>query len=319
MIFIAGLRTPDSTPDSDHYEMMYYGKTNKILEGLQEPSFRFICSVLNSFSFGVNSLFFTYAIISICLHLSLFWKISKDPLLILTIYISYYYMMHDMVQIRAGVSAGFFLWAIYFYVEEKKKYALLTILLGALFHYSALAGLVLFLCGNNNIIPQWQRSILYAIIPVGLVVYFLQIDFSYLIPEQLGGTKLMAYRDLRDKGLEDDICGWPLEINILIWMNFILFYASIFYHDYLVKHCKYVTVAIKIQAVGFIFLLYLNGVSKVLGNRMNDYFSVASVILWAASIYAFYPKLYGKIISNFISTFRFFSSMIAYALSLLWM
>jgi hypothetical protein len=57
----------------------------------------------------------------------------------------------------------------------------------------------------------------------------------------------------------------------------------------------------------------------VLGNRMNDYFSVASIILWTASVYAFRPKLLSKILSNAISTLRFITSMLGYALSLLWM
>ena len=50
---------------------------------------------------------------------------------------------------------------------------------------------------------------------------------------------------------------------------------------------------------------------------MNDFFSIASIILWSASIYAFYPRIVGIAISNFISTFRFVSSVIAYALALL--
>ena len=94
---------------------------------------------------GVNALFMTYAFISIVIHLPALWKLSKLPLLTLTIYISYYYMMHEMVQMRAGVAAGLFLWAIYFYVEKKKLMSLACILVGFLFHYSAAAGLVLFL------------------------------------------------------------------------------------------------------------------------------------------------------------------------------
>ena len=319
MILIAGLRAVDSTPDSDIYELMYYGKDNRIVAGTTEPSFVFICSVLNSLSLGVNALFFTYAIISISIHLPFFFKFSKIPFVTLTIYISYYYMMHDMVQIRAGVAAGFFLWAIYFYVEQKNKYALAAILLGVLFHYSAAAGLIIFFVGNSNRLPLWQKSIMYAIIPVGIIFYFSRFDLSSFIPDELGGSQLMAYRKLKDKGIEDDYGGWPLEINILIWMNMVLYCACICYHDYLVKHCKYVTVAIKVQTIGFCCLFFLNGVSKVLGNRLNDFFSVSTIILWTASVYAFYPRLISKIISNLISTVRFVTSMLAYALSLYFM
>lgn len=316
MILIAGLREVGSTPDTDAYEDMYYGKY-AITELITEPSFLFISSILKSFSLGVGALFMTYAIISIPLHLSVLWKMSKLPLLTLTIYISYYYMMHDMVQIRAAVASGLFIWAMYHYVERQKLYALGCILIGILFHYSAAAGLVLFLLREE--IPQWQKYVLYSIVPLGLVAYFTDLDISYLVPEELGGAKLMAYRELKETGLENDQAGWALEVNILIWMNIVLYYASIYYREYLTKQCKYVPIAIKVQAVGFCCLFFLKGVSKILGNRLNDYFSVASIILWTASAFAFYPKILGKIINNVISSIRFVTSMIAYALSLLFL
>ena len=317
MILIAGLREVGSTPDSASYEEMFYAKEGDLMVLLREPSFTFIVDMLHSLALGVNALFFVYAILSIPLHLTFFWKVSKLPFLTLTIYLSYYYMMHDLVQIRCAVASGLFLWAIYLYVEKKKVYALVCILLGILFHYSAAAGLVIFMFSNR--LPQWQRWVLYAIVPVGLVAYFTHFDVSMLIPDELGGLKLMKYRNMRDKGIEDDQQGWRLEINILIWMNFVLYYASIYYHDYLVKHMKHVTIAIKLQAVGFLFLFFAYSISKVLGNRMNDYFSVVSILLWTASYYAFRPQILSKILNNAISTVRFITSMLGYALSLLWL
>lgn len=317
MVLIAGLREVGSTPDTDAYEEMFYAKDNNLMIVLTEPSFTLLSSFLRSFSLGVNSLFMVYALISVPIHLTALWRLSKRPLLILTIYISYYYMMHEMVQIRAGVAAGLFLWAIYFYVNNKKTYSLIAILAGAFFHYSAIAGLIIFLL--NNKLPQWQKIVLYSIVPIGIIFYFAQIDLSMLLPDELGGQKLEKYREMRERGLEDDIQGWRFEINILIWMNIVLYYASIYYHDFLVKHCKYTTIAIKLQAVGFCFLFFANGISKVVGNRMNDYFSIVTMILWAASTYAFYPQLFSKIINNTISTIRFITSMLSYALSLLYL
>ena len=161
MIVISGMREVGSTPDSDAYEAMYYAKDGDITILLTEPSFSLIVSFLQTFSFGINGLFFAYAILSIPIHLSAFWRISRIPLLTLTIYISYYYMMHEMVQIRCGVASGLFLWAIYFYTENKKFLTLLFILLGIFFHYSAAAGLVIFFF--NNKLPRWQKMILYSI------------------------------------------------------------------------------------------------------------------------------------------------------------
>ena len=169
MICVAGMRAVGSTPDTDVYELMYYGKTNVILAKATEPTFTAIASVLNDMSLSVNALFFTYAVISVPIHFAAFWKLSKLPLLTITIYLSYYFMMHEMVQIRVGVAAGLFLLAVYYYVEKRKKMALLFILIAVSFHYSAAAGLIIFLL--NDKISRWQKVILYSIIPVGLVIF----------------------------------------------------------------------------------------------------------------------------------------------------
>lgn len=317
MIFIAGLREVGSTPDTEAYEDMYYGKFAMVLEDVTEPSFLIISEVLNSFSFTVMALFFTYAIISVPVHLGAFWRMSRMPLTTLLIYISYYYMMHEMVQIRAGVASALFLWAMCFYAEGRKWLSLSFVLFGTFFHYSAITGLVLFLMTDK--LENWHKYILYSLIPVGLVAYFGGLDISYLVPETLGGDKLMHYRELKDSGIENDQAGWQLNVNLSIWMNFVLFYACIYYHDYIKRYCPYITISIKVQAIGFCCLFFLHGVSAILGNRLNDYFSVASVILWTCSVYGFVPRIAGKIINVVICTIRFVLSMLMYALSLLFM
>ncbi len=317
MILIAGLRAVGATPDTITYEGMYYAKDNNVTILLTEPSFNFIRNILHSFSLDVNALFLTYAALSIPLHLTAFWKISKLPFLTLTIYISYYYMMHDMVQMRCAVASGLFLWAIYCYVNNRKWLTALFIAIGILFHYSAAAGFVIFLLSDK--MTKWHKMALYTLVPIGIVVYFAHIDISSFIPDELGGAKLARYRELNEKGLDDLQEGWKFETNILIWMNIVLYYASIYYHDFLKEHFKYTTIAIKLQAVGFCFLFFVYALSKVIANRMNDYFSVASILLWTASFYAFYPKFVSRVINNAISTLRFVTSMLGYALSLLWM
>lgn len=317
MIMIAGLREVGSTPDTESYEAMYYAKEGDLTALLREPSFDIITDILQSMSLGINGLFFAYAILAVPIQLGALWKLSKIPLLTLTIYISYYYMIHDMVQIRCAVASGLFLWAIYFYVEQKKLISLLFILLGTFFHYSAIAGLLMFFFGNG--FPKWQKYILYSIVPIGIIVYFTHIDIFSIIPDEWGGLKLMKYRTMREKGLDDELAGWKFERNLLIWMNIVLYYACIYYHDYLVKHFKYTTIAIKLQGIGFCFLFFVNALSQVVGNRMNDYFSVASVLLWTASVYAFSPYIVGKIVNNVISTIRFVTSVLAYGLALLLM
>lgn len=316
MILIAGLREVGSTPDSEAYEQMFEGE-GLITEELTEPTFTIIANILKSLSLGINALFIVYAVISIAIHLPVLWKLSKFPLIMLTIYISYYFMKHEMMQIRAGVAAGFILWAIYFYAEKKKMITLGMIIMGTLFHVSAAAGLLIFLFRNK--ISYWQKYVLWLIVPVGLAAYFMEVNFSALIPDWLGGDKLALYQELKEKGIEEDMAGWPLKTNLIVWTNIVLYMACIYYSDYLTKYCKYVPIAIKMQFLGLCFLFFTHCISDVLANRMNDLFSISTIILWAASVHAFYPSIASKIISNVISILRFSSSMAAYALALLFM
>lgn len=313
MILIAGLREVGSTPDTEAYEDMFNGKYEAILEAVTEPSFTFIAYILHTLSLGITSLFFVYALLSVSIHLSAFWKISEYPLMTLTVYCSFYYMMHDLVQIRGGVAAAFFVWAIYFYQRNYKWKSFVMILLGTLFHYSAASGLIIFALGNK--LRYWEKIIMYGIIPVGLVAYFINLDISYLIPDSIGGAKLEAYRQLKEYGLDEDQAGYPLKYHVVIWMNIILYLVSLSFSDYLSKKAKYFVVSLKLQAIGFSCLFFLNGVSAVLATRLNGFFSTASIFLWTSFIYLFTPLYVGKLINSIINLFRFTVSALFFALS----
>jgi hypothetical protein len=319
LILIAGTRTIYDTPDSLEYETMFYeAGTGTIMDMTNEPTFRFFSVTLSNMGFGVNTLFFLYAAISVPLHMVGLWKMSKLPFFTLAIYLSYYYQMHDLVQMRCSVASALFLFAFYFHGEGKKLYALLCIVIGIFFHYSAAAGILIFLL-NNQELKQWQRWVAYCIVPIGLIVYYSGLDISYIVPEGLGGDKLDAYRKLKESGIEDGLAGWDLKGNLVIWLNILLFYVAIIYRNTLEEHCKYIHLGIKILAIAFLCLFFLHNVSAVLASRLCDYFEVVMIILWTAVVYLFTPMLAGKILVNFITTVRFVLSMLFYAMAQLTM
>lgn len=55
------------------------------------------------------------------------------------LYISFYFVLHEMTQIRAGVVSALFLLAVYYIAKKEKRKALLLIIVGSFFHYSSLA------------------------------------------------------------------------------------------------------------------------------------------------------------------------------------
>lgn len=315
MILIAGMRDIYDTPDSDNYERMYYSA--KTLEsGLREPSFTIISYYLSSLGFGINALFFTYAIISIPLRLNIIWKMSQMPLVTLAIYISHYYQLHDLIQIRTAVASALFLFAIYYRVQKKNKLAILSLIIGTLFHYAALAGFIIFLF-NNKPLKQYQQIILYAIVPLGVIFYFAGFDIASFIPDEFGGNRLAVYRQLKDKGIEDEQAGWIFYKNPLVLTNICLYYGCLIYHRYLTNYDKFLPIMLKIMALAFVCMLTLENISSVLASRLNEYFEIVSIFMWTTAIYAFTPQLYGKILVNVISTARCFACMLFYTIGYL--
>lgn len=315
MIMIAGLRSVDSTPDSADYEDKFLNSgSGTVIDEADEPTFKFFSAVLSGMGLGVNSLFFVYALIAIPLHLLAIWKFTKTPFMTLGIYLSYFYMMHELVQIRVGAGVGFFIWAVYYRAKSKNLLALALVLIGVTFHYSIAAGLVIFGLSNKPL-KTWERYLYYAVVPLGLAAYFVNLDFSHLVPDTLGGDKLALYREMKDKGLEENLAGYPLKFHLVIWLNFIMYYFAIYYEDIYRKYIPETTLCIKIQAVGFACLLFLNGISTVLAERLNGMYSIVNIFTWSALIYSFSPVIAGKVVNNLISAFRFIISFFFFALS----
>lgn len=311
MILIAGLRIPTETPDSESYELMYYGKTLNLVE----PTFILFSNFLLDLSLGVNALFLTYAAISIPLRLVAIWKLSNLPLLTLCIYISHYYLLHDIVEMRCAVASALFLLAIYYRLEQKTILCLLCILCGFFFHFSALVGMVILFM-NNKPIKTWQCIVLYLIIPIGIIFYFSGLDISQFVPSELGGEKLQIYRTLKEKGKEGELEGIPFYLSPAILLNICLYYGCLFYQQLLTVKYKYFPFFIKIMGIAFICKFTLGSISSVLASRLFEYFDVVSIFLWTASIYAFFPLNIGKCIVNLASTIRFLLSSLFYVLGL---
>lgn len=315
MIFIAGLREAGVTPDSEAYEGMYYSGGKSITDKLTEPSFIIIRDILQSFNLGINALFFVYAIISIPLRMTAIWKISNMPLLTLSLYISYYYQLHDVVQIRCAVASALFLLALYYRLEQKNYYSILCIFCGWLFHYSALVGLVIFLIDNKPL-KQWHSAILYFIIPLGIIFSMSGWDIAQFVPTELGGDKLQIYRELKEKGIEGDLEGIPFYNDPAILLNICLYYGCIFYRQLLSERNKYFPMLLKIMGLAFICKFTLGNLSSVLASRLFEYFDVVSIFLWTMAVYAFYPIIVGKAIVNLASTVRFATSSLIFVLGL---
>lgn len=241
---------------------------------------------------------------------------SSMPLITLAIYISHYYQLHDLMQIRAAVASALFLFAVYYRVEKNNKYAVLCLLVGTLFHYSALAGFIIFMFSSKPL-NKYQELILYSIVPLCMMFYFAGFDLGSFIPDEWGGNRLAVYRQLKDKGIEDELAGLIFYKNPIVITNICMYYGCLIYHKFLTDYDKYLPIMIKIMAFAFFCMLTLENISSVLASRLNEYFEIVSIFMWTTAIYAFTPQLYGKILINFVSSARCIACILILTLGLL--
>ena len=165
LILIAGLREVGIDPDSTNYEYTYlHYDSPLILEGL-EITYLYLSKFFNNFTHDVHIIFLLYALMGLGLKFIAFRKLSEFYFLPVVVYISYYYIMHECMQIRTGVLSGLLLFYIKAIGDNNKKKAIIYLLIGTTFHYSALL-LAPFLFIKTTPLEKKRRWIWGCTIPI---------------------------------------------------------------------------------------------------------------------------------------------------------
>lgn len=286
LVLVAGLREVGIDPDSLNYEGTFLNNTSANAEKSVEYSFLLISQILHSFSNDVHSLFLLYALLGVALKMYAFRKLSSLWLLPLAMYISYYYIMHECIQIRTGVLSGMLLLAIYYIGEEQKKKALLCLMIGTFFHYS---GVILFpiLFISNKELTKKKRFIWLLLIPISYILVFggfkaLQngIDLPYI------GDKLSWYQnETAKKGRLGavDIFG-PAQLISL----FLYFYVLYFY-DTISKYNKYLHIQFKMFTIG-IFIYVSFSFLPVFAERVSLLYEIVNILMYSNIYYTIRPR-----------------------------
>lgn len=288
LILLAGLREVGIDPDSENYEDAYHHYySNSVFEGV-EYSFILISSFLNYFSSDVHLLFLFYAMFGVGLKFIAFRKYSDFWFLPILVYISYFYELHEMTQIRTGILSGIFLLSIKYLVEEKRINYIILILIGAFFHISAITLLPFVFLTNKSISPK-KRLFWLLIIPAAYMFYYttsailINLDIPYI------GTKIARYQDETEKGIS------AVQINVLSprhLFSVLTFIYLLYFHDTIVLYNKYFPIFIKIFSLSLVAFVAL-GFLPVLGQRVSYLYQIVSIILITNVYYTIKPKWAG--------------------------
>lgn len=285
LILLAGFREIGVDPDSDNYEYTYQHYESDTEQERVETSYIFLSMLLNNFTSDAHAIFLLYAIFGVGLKFLAFRKLSPLWFLPLVVYMGYYFELHEMTQMRTGIVSGLFLLSIPLIADGKRGKALLLLLIGALFHISALALIPVVFLSNKKMTMRW-KLIWACVIPFGYMMYFsgtsvlLNADLPYV------GNKLALYQTAAEKVYQVVTVNVFSPIHLLSVM---LFYYMLFFYDTIVEENKYVTIMLKVFSLGLACFTIFSFV-PVLAQRMCYLLNIVNIILYTNIFYTFRPK-----------------------------
>ncbi len=289
LVTIATFRPISSTPDSWAYEELFNDLDSPIAL-LLEPTFHIIARFVHLFSDDVHLLFLVYALIAVSLKMYVFRHSDFFVFLPLLIYVSNYYILHDLIQIRAGVASGFFLMAIKPLAEGQKKKVVKLFICSILFHYSAIALLPLLLINNDNLSKNWKRLLLLTV-PFGYFIYFLHIDIFSLIPIPFFQEKMESKVAARDAGIEADINVF----NLVFIVRILVFYYTIRFYGLIKEYNKYISIELKMMAISLFCFPALSSM-PVFAFRLSEFYGVVDIFVYSSIFYTIRPAQVAKCI-----------------------
>ena len=116
---MAAFREIGVDPDSQNYAALYQNPYSSNITDHIEYSFILFATILNSITDSPHAIFLVYAIMGVSLKMFAFKKYSDHYILMLAIYLCYFYELHELTQIRAGVASGFF--SYLFFTQQNGK------------------------------------------------------------------------------------------------------------------------------------------------------------------------------------------------------
>ena len=283
MTLVAGFRPDDVDKDYDNYIRYYYS-----FDITTEYTFILIANLIR---FTIDNYIYVFAIYAaLCMALIAYSikNLSDLWLSSLLIYLSQYFILHCMTQIRVSVAAGFFLLALPFLFQRKIGKFLLTLLGAVSFHYSSIVYLFFFALTGKELKGKWL-IFWSSLIPVCIVLFVMKISLTVVIPIPYLEEKLLLYEKLTLQG--ESMVASPFSIVQLA--RIALLYFFIWKSRVIAKHNTYIYLLIKIEILGICAFCLLANV-PVLAFRVSEMICIVEVILYPLIIYTLHPRWIGK-------------------------
>lgn len=291
LVLTAGLREIGIDPDSENYELTYRNYYTLAATNNTEFTFLALSAFFNIFTKDVHLLLLTYALLGVGLKMFAIRKFTQDTFLSLAIYISFYYCIHEVTQIRTGVLSGGFLLALLAIAQQKRLLGAVFLAIGSCFHVSGIA-LFPFLFLNNKEFNGKNKLFWICTIPMGYIIHFIGVGILLMLDLPFIGTKLALYQSAEETGLSAS------GINVfgpLYMLNIIIFYYLMYFSEVITKENKYFPIIMKVYAIGIVAYSTLSFL-PVLAERISLLIRIVSIIILPCIMYTFSPRWVGIIL-----------------------
>lgn len=290
LVFFAGFRNGESMPDYQTYTGLYEQIVNNNLTYFIETSFVLIVKISNAtFQGNLFLMFLFYAIIGVLMKAYSIIKLSHLPFYSIVVYVSNYFILQEMIQIRAGVATGFILISIIPLYNRNLINFLFCLIFAIFFHYSSIIFIFLWFIKKDN-----YSSILYVILII--LAYFLAYTgmdpitlFMKLLPANILNLKSDYFEKDRAEVLKINILGIFILTRILILSYFIYFSEKIKIHN------KFFIILLKFYTLGIIFYITFSRYPEI-AVRTSYTLMASEIIIIPTLIYTIIEKKIAKLV-----------------------
>lgn len=304
LMFLCGLR---GLIDRDHQN--YINIYGYILQGtnyLVEPTFYLFTYISDWLTNGYELLFILYAFAALSVKFYIFRKYSILPVVSLLIYFSNYYFLHEMTQIRVGVSIGLAIIAVDCWIRNSKRTSGIIFLASFLFHYSSLIFLIVPFLSTNRI--KNKELLSYSIIIVlSYTLYFFNFGlakFFYYIPIGFVQEKFIAYNQKSELGV-------VAAVNVFSVMQIIKIGIVLLLHFFLPSRLKseaFFNVMFRFYIYSTIcWVLFFD--IPAFAIRLAELFGFAEIFILPYLIFISREKVIGAILLTLICGFMFYINL----------
>lgn len=279
LTLLAALR-PEGV-DNDYAEYVsHFNNYDQI--ALLEPTFKAIAWFSHTF-LGSNYIFLfaVYAVLGVTLKFIAIRELSNFALLSVAIYISQFFILHEMTQIRAGIASSFMLLSIKPLFERNWRRFLLYALCATAFHLSGVIILALWFIN-----PHRRLKIYLLLIPAAILIYLLGVDILGIIPIPYLSAKIAIYQNLRE--YTDCVHNHINLFNSLYLVRLGLCYLLFWAAPTLRKHNRYFTLLLKIYTIS-LAAMPLFAPIPVVAFRTHELLGIVEIILVPTLVFLFRP------------------------------